>query len=149
MDEPSYAIGWALLFDLVASVVLGICVGWSKGEKMKAFGVPAMKPDDEDCEESVVMMMDFLQDSMKDDRSRWQKECTNAGCRGSYVMKDSFDLRKLVKAAHMVGTRIVLRKKSDLDIERKENSKLEVLRVRSELDIRRAKRIEKKYRRKL
>jgi hypothetical protein len=62
-------------------------------------------------------------------------------------LRDSKDIATLVHCVHKVGGRLVARRVDRKDIECKTNTVLEVKKKLTELDIERAKRVNRKYRR--
>lgn len=91
------------------------------------------------------MMVDFLERKIREAGRRCD-ECKEAGCDGSLVLRDSMDIAKAIMLAHEVGGRLVLRKSGEGDVEDTLNTVLEVKKKLSEMDMERAKRLQRKQR---
>lgn len=99
----------------------------------------------EDCEEATSMLVDYLSDSLQSQGRAFTE--TSAGCDSLTVLRNSRDIAKVIKEVHLNGGRLVLRKEGCGDIEDRKNTGLEVKKELTKLDIARAKRIERRYRR--
>ena len=98
--------------------------------------------NDEDCAESADMLVSFIDDSLYTDGRSELKE--SVGCTGLSLLYDSKDVKSLVKKTHQLGGRLVLRKESNGDIERPENTVVEVQKKLEEMDIKRSKLIRRR-----
>lgn len=92
--------------------------------------------NDEDCAESADMVVSFIDDSLYADGRSELKE--SVGCTGLSLLCDSKDVKNLIKKVHQLGGRIVLRKESNRDIERPENTTIEIQKKLEEMDIKRS-----------
>lgn len=132
-------IGMALL-SVISVVVTESVYG---GRRAKRLGVKGEIVKSEDCMVAVEMLIDYLNDSLSlEDRII---NGTDTGCDGLAVLRNSRELADFVAKVHENGGRLVLRKKSDEDIECGENTRLEVEKILSDMDIARAKRIRNNY----
>lgn len=139
---------WEGLFLLVligAIVVFAWSMLWAKSKQNSRFKISNKEVFMDDCIEAAKMMVNFIYDGI--DEKRKHNECKDAGCDGYFTLLDSKDIASLVMISHKMGGRIVLRKIADNDIEKVDNTVLNVKKKLSELDISRAKRIDQKYRR--
>lgn len=127
-----------LLLSVAVFVVTSLRVAFAK---VGTFNMPRKETDIEDCMESASMLVDFISDGLEDSGRKY-RECSDAGCEGSSVLRNSKDIARLVKALHDSGARIVLRRVSDDDIESGLNTPSEVRKELEALDIRRARRME-------
>lgn len=138
-------------FLLVSLIIFGISfLYWVienariDSEKSRLLGFMTKKPILDDTLEANKMMLEFLHHSMDGDSRQWH-EC-DKGCEGAmFVMEKDITLAEMIGDIHSVGGRIVLRKVADQDIEKSENTKAVVCRVRADADVELAKSIDKKY----
>lgn len=148
MEEDFY--GWMLGFLLAGIPVVIMAFKWVEGmvESRLAgrMGICGESPQTLDCMEATRMMTGFVKDGLVSD-GRALDECLEAGCDGFLTLHESKDIARLVCAAHEVGGRIVLRKVAAHDVECVANTELEVKRKLTGIDIRRARRIQRKSRR--
>lgn len=140
-----YVVPAILAGGVVNLLIFGMYSGKVTLRQMKRFGAPMDICERVSCEEASRMMVDFLIDSLEAD-GRGHRE-TDAGCSGLSVLRESKDIPKLIDAVHVVGGRLVLRKRMDCDIENSSNGKTEVQKELSRLDADRSKRVKQKYRR--
>lgn len=141
-------VSWMLPVVIVGGIVnILIFVVYSGNVSLKQarrFGVRAYSCSEEDSEEATKMLVDFLSDSLQADE-RVYKE-TEVGCDSLFVLRGSKDISRLIKVVHLMGGRLVLRKKLDGDIECIGNGKDDVRKRLTELDIERSKRINNEIR---
>lgn len=100
----------------------------------------------DDSKESSRMLVEFIGECLDMDKRRF-KECELAGCDGEMTIRNSKDVAVLINCAHKAGGRIVARRVDSKDIECEENSVFEVKKKLTAMDIERAKRIDRKFRR--
>lgn len=125
---------FSMFFWLGVQIYIGI-------QKEKHLGHSTKKPLFPDCRETARMMVEFIRERM-DGKARQDKECS-VGCDGYATMDDSGDIAEMVRLVHCTGCRIVVRKVSEEDIEDPSNDKDTVCRFLDDLDIKKAKRVEK------
>ena len=111
-------------------------------QKEKVLGHAKKKPEYSDCKETARMMVEFIGERMNG-KERQGKEC-GVGCDGNFTLSNSNEIAEMVRIAHHIGCRIVVKKVSEEDIEDPSNDKDTACRFLENLDIKRAKRIEKK-----
>lgn len=131
---------WTIL--LIAFKILSDIVTEKKSMMM---GVRDFRITPEDSREAAKMLVDYLHECTEGEK-RHHDECGQAGCDGLFTLRDSKDIATLVHCVHKVGGRLVARRVDRKDIECEANTVLEVKKKLTELDIERAKRVNRKYR---
>lgn len=148
MEEDVY--GWWFVAMMVVWLILfiafKICSDIVTEKKSRMMGVRDFGITPENSGEAAKMLVDYLHGATDGDK-RHNDECGQAGCDGYLILRNSKDIAVLVRCVHKAGGRIVVRRVDRKDIEREENSVLEVQKKLTELDIERAKRVGRKYRR--
>lgn len=137
------------VFPVISLFVTLAVIFRYNGRDAERLGVNLGRTDvsTESARMATEMMVRFMEEGMTAD-GREVDECMDAGCDGTYTLKDSSEAARLVALSHKTGGRLVLRKVAGKDIEAASNTVLEVKKKLTDLDIARAKRIERKYRRK-
>ena len=142
--------GWLVaahwLLVVIAIVAFKICYDIITEKKSMMMGVRDFGITPEDSSEAAKMLVDYLHGATDGDK-RHNDECGQAGCDGYPILRKSKDIATLVHCAHKAGGRLVARRVERKDIECGENTVLEVKKRLTELDIERAKRVDRKYRR--
>lgn len=133
----------ALLVGIIAFKILSDIV---TEKKSMAMGVRDFRITPEDSREAAKMLVDYLHECTEGEK-RHHDECNQAGCDGLFTLRDSKDIATLVRCVHKVGGRLVARRVDRKDIECETNTVLEVKKKLTALDIERAKRVSRKYRR--
>lgn len=133
-------IGFVLFFAAI------FCMFYFTAKDMKRCRIRLENTSLDDAITAREMMVNFLEKKIRDAGRRCD-ECNEAGCDGSIVLRDSMDIAKAIILAHEVGGRLVLRKSGDWDVESPLNTVHEVKKKLSEMDVERAKRLERKKRR--
>lgn len=87
----------------------------------KKYGVTGFPVEWEACEQAKRMLINFLCDSIRRDKREYGEG--SVGCTGFFTLWNSPDCTKLLEIIHCSGCRMVLRRKSNDDIEVKENTK--------------------------
>lgn len=148
MEESGYTWHfWALVGCAISALLYGLSRMYFGGKTLKRMGATGENIKQEDCEEATSMIVDYLNHSLWDQgRARGFAE-TSAGCDSLTVLRKSREIAEVIKEVHLYGGRLVLRKVDDRDIEDARNTPLEVKKYLTGLDIARAKRVERKYRR--
>lgn len=131
-------------FVLIVAAVF--CMFYFTAKDVKRCHIRLEKTSLGDANTAREMMVDFLEKKIRDVGRRCD-ECKEAGCDGSFVLRNSMDIAKAIILAHEVGGRLVLRKSGDGDVEDPLNTVFEVKKKLSDMDIERAKRLESKNRR--
>ena len=130
---------------IFAMLGLGITNAYYGSKQMRRIGAVHMTQY-EDCDEAKRMLVGYIEDALRK-QERMGPDNRNIGCSSLWVLSDSKEITLLIKKVHENGGRLVLRKKSDCDIECPENTELEVRKQLTDMDIRRAKAIESRRRR--
>lgn len=138
------AVHWLLV--AIAVIAFKICSDIIAEKKSMMMGVRDFGIKPEDSGEAAKMLVDYLHGATDGDK-RHNDECRQAGCDGGSVLRDSKDIAVLVHCVHKAGGRLVARRVDGKDIECEANTVLEVKKKLTELDIERAKRVDRKYRR--
>lgn len=142
--------GWLFvaygLLVAIAVIVFKILSDIITERKSRAMGVRDFRITPEDGREAAKMLVDYLHECTEGEK-RHCDECGQAGCDGYRTLRDSKDIATLVHCVHKVGGRLVARRVERKDIECAANTVLEVKKKLTELDIERAKRVNRKYRR--
>ena len=148
MEEDAY--GWLVgahwLLAAIAVVAFKILSDIVTEKKSVTMGVRDFRITPEDSREAAKMLVDYLHECTEGEK-RHHDECNQAGCDGLFTLRDSKDIATLVRCVHKVGGRLVARRVDRKDIECEMNTVLEVKKKLTELDIERAKRVNRKYRR--
>lgn len=148
MDED--VNGWWFVAMMVVLLILlvafKICSDIITEKKSRTMGVRDFRIAPEDSREAAKMLVDYLH-GCTEGENRHHNECSQAGCDGYMTLRDSKDIAVLVHCLHKVGGRLVARRVDRKDIECEANTVLEVKKKLTELDIERAKRVDRKYRR--
>ena len=131
---------------LVAVVCFKILSDKLSEKRCSMMGVHDCSADMEDCREAADMMVRFIHEGMEG-TGRFHDECNQAGCDGFFTLTGSADIAALVRSAHLVGGRLVVRRVDDKDIECEKNTVLEVKDALADMDYERSVRIWDKNRR--
>ena len=131
-------------FVLIVAAVF--CMFYFTAKDMRRCRIRLEKISLDDAITARKMMVDFLEKKIREVGRRCD-ECKEAGCDGSFVLRESMDIVKTIILAHEVGGRLVLKKSGDGDVENPLNAVLDVKKKLSDMDIERAKRLERKNRR--
>ena len=148
MEEDAYGwlVGLHWILALIAVIAFKILSDIVTEKKSVTMGVRDFRITPEDSSEAAKMLVDYLHECTEGEK-RHHDECSLAGCDGLFTLRDSKDIATLVHCVHKVGGRLVARRVDRKDIECKTNTVLEVKKKLTELDIERAKRVNRKYRR--
>lgn len=148
MEEDAYGwlIGLHWLLVAIAVVAFKILSDIITERKSRIMGVRDFRITPEDSSEAAKMLVDYLHMATDGDK-RHNDECGQAGCDGYPILRKSKDIATLVHCAHKTGGRLVARRVDRKDIECEANTVLEVKKKLTELDIERAKRVNRKYER--
>lgn len=138
-----YLNPFVLFIVCVSSIVL---FGIVKAKLSKKFKIKVDYASWESCDQAKKMLLRFLYDSM-DGLERRHSECVSAKCHGLSTLWDSADCTELIDLVHSTGGRLVLRKKSDDDIEVSEHTPDEFHKILKRLDVSRQRMHRKKNRR--
>ncbi len=148
MEEDAYGwlVGLHWILVLIAVIAFKILSDIVTEKKSMTMGVRDFRITPEDSREAAKMLVDYLHECTEGEK-RHHDECMQAGCDGYMTLRDSKDIATLVHCVHKVGGRLVARRVERKDIECEANTVLEVKKKLTELDIERAKRVNRKYRR--
>lgn len=126
-----YLNPFVLFIVLVISIVLFFIV---KSKISKKFKIKVDYASRENCDQAKKMLLRFLYDSM-DGLERRHSECISAKCHGLSTLWDSADCTELIDLVHSTGGRLVLRKKSNDDIEVSEHTPDEFQKILKRFDV--------------
>lgn len=143
-------LNWALPISMVVFIIgviaFKICSDIIAERKSAMMGVRDFTIKLEDSSEAAKMLVGYLHGCTEGEK-RHCGEWMYAGCDGFSTLWESKDVATLVHCVHKAGGRLVARRVEKKDIECDANTVLEVKKILSDLDIERAKRINRKYRR--
>ena len=145
MEESVQVIllGVLLFVDLIAILAAVITRFVYGSRQWKRIGINGEEIKEEECREAAAMLTDFLDTKLDESGKRFEE--SSVGTEGLMTLRESKDVMLLVKHVHECGGRVVIRKISGEDLERNENTALEVKKKLSDMDIERAKRVNAKY----